>query len=192
MDTEITAPEEKKPQNGSLLHDIFDFTEMLALAVCAVFLLFTMLARLSVVEGTSMEKTLAEKDFLLISDLFYTPKAGDIVVIQSPKIDNGKAIVKRVIATEGQTVEIKSNRVYVDGIYLPELDGSLGYKTNFSNGYMWISEYGPLTVPEGKIFVLGDHRSVSMDSRYFGCVDTRAVLGKVYLRLFPFSGFGTV
>ena len=188
--------ETKKPKDRLTAKDVYDLIELFVLAIGVIMLIFTLLCRISFVQGGSMEKTLFENDVLLVSDLFYTPTAGDIVVIQEPGVDDGKAIVKRIIATEGQTVEIKTDGVYVDGKKLDETDGSLGYTVDFS--YPWGNsydyQYAPKTVTlgEGQLFVMGDHRSVSLDSRMFGPIDARCVIGKVYFRILPFSSLGTV
>lgn len=195
----------EEPNQNSLLKkiadNVLDFAELFVIAATAVLLLFTLIVRPSVVEGQSMQNTLQPNDRLLISAMFYVPKNGDIVVLQSPEVDEGKAIIKRIIATGGQTVRITEEGVYVynadgTGGKLEEEDGSLGYTVDFYNPYTGKNDrnYTDLTVqvPEGQLFVMGDHRSLSLDSRYFGCVDERCVVGHVLLRLAPFSAFGTV
>ncbi|MBQ8908098.1 MAG: signal peptidase I [Clostridia bacterium] len=192
--------ENQSPKQGEtaerrkLLGDIYDFIELFAIAATVILLIFCFLTRLSVVEGDSMQNTLQENDKLLISGLFYTPDNGDVVVIQSPKVNGGLAIVKRVIATAGQTVRVEADgTVYVfdadgSGGVLDEASGALGYTVYYTPG-LPINPYEKieLTVPEGKVFVLGDHRNYSYDSRAFGCVDTATILGRVYFRILPFS-----
>ena len=186
---------EQKP-NKDYLKSLFDFVEIFALAACAILLVFTFLTRLTVVEGGSMDLTLKEGERLLISDLFYTPMQGDIVVIQSTELPgelSGKAIVKRIIATEGQTVEIKEDGVYVfnpdgSGGKLNESDGSLGYTVI----PCYYTPMTPITVAKGEVFVMGDNRPISLDSRSFGTVDARAIIGKAYFRLAPISVFGVI
>ena len=195
MENKQTEQTETAAQHRELFKNIFDFVEMFAIAACAILLVFTFVTRLTIVDGGSMDTTLAEGQRLLISDLFYTPEAGDIVVIQSNELPGdlkGKAIVKRIIATEGQTVSIKSDGVYVfnadgSGGKLSELDGSLGY-TVVPHVYTPYT----ITVGEGEIFVMGDNRPISLDSRFFGCVDARSVIGKAYFRISPLSDFGTI
>lgn len=172
------------------LKNLFDFVEMFAIAACVILLIFTFFTHLTVVEGSSMDYTLENGQRLLISDLFYSPKRGDVVVIQSNELTGelaGKAIVKRVIATEGDSVVINWDGVYVNGEKLEELDGSLGYT-------VVPCTYAPynVTVGEGEVFVMGDNRPISLDSRAFGCVDARAIIGKVYFRISPISKFGTI
>lgn len=184
LNTEQTTDAPKKEP----LREIFSTIEMLAFAAAAILLIFSFVARITVVEGGSMEETLLGGDRLIVSDLFYTPERGDIVIIHSPRVNGGEAIVKRIIAVEGDTIEIKADGVYVNGEKLNETDGSLGYTID-SYSYQ---PKAPQTIEKDKVFVMGDHRSVSLDSRSFGQVDESAVIGKVLLRIFPLSSFGTV
>ena len=175
------------------LHGMYDFIEMFALAVSLILLIFTLVARISVVEGGSMEPTLHGGDRVVISNLFYSPSQGDIVIIHSPNVDDGIPIIKRVIATEKQTVMIRMDGIYVynadgTGGKLEETDGSLGYTVDFSStadpeGLFYTYQELTVVVPEGHVFVLGDHRSVSLDSRSFGTVDNRTIVGRVLLHL---------
>ena len=191
IDREIE--ERKKEKLQKLPHSIFDAVELIAITLAVLLLVTSFLFRLSVVSGGSMSHTLEGGDRLLISDLLYTPKNGDIVVLQMPdeiterysQLEKGEAIIKRVIAVGGQTVEIKDSVVYVDGQALREpyvLLDDMDSKANMK----------PITVSDGCVFVLGDHRSNSLDSRYFGEVDADIIIGKVLLRLMPFSSFGSV
>lgn len=185
--------------------DIFDFLEMLAVAACAIVLLFSFVARLSSVEGTSMVGTLDDGDKLVVSNLFYEPERGDIIVFQD--VDNQyhkSAIVKRVIAVGGQTVTLRYTpsgalntlTVLVDGVAIDEpyrYYDPLQFKPQAHSG-----EYS-YTVPEGHLFVMGDNTYISDDSRgSFGFVDEDKVLGRVVLRLCGdnlsslFTKFGSV
>ncbi len=150
----------------------------------AILLAFLLMFRVIVVSGSSMFSTLWDGDYLLLlSNTFYQdPQPGDIVVISKKSFDNGAPIVKRVIATEGQTVDIDfdTGTVYVDGTALQE--DYIHNLTQLSEGVVF-----PLTVADGCIFVLGDNRAVSRDSRdpQIGQIDTREVLGKALLLMLP-------
>ncbi len=154
-------------------------------SIMAVFvLMFTFVVRIIVVSGPSMENTLINGDLILVWSLGYTPQQGDIVVLTQERYQED-SIVKRVIATEGQTVDIDyySAVVYVDGKPLVE---------PYTKERMMVPSYGEglnhVTVPEGCIFVMGDNRNNSADSRYpdIGIVDTRCVIGHGLVVLFPF------
>lgn len=169
--------------------EIYDWIQCLAKALIICVILFVFFIRIIDVSGTSMYPTLNNGDKMLVSDLFYTPKVGDIVVFKSDTYDPDKALVKRVIATEGQEINIDFDRgiVYVDGVaieedYISELTTT---KLDF---------IGPKTVPEGCVFVMGDNRNMSTDSRKaeIGMVDNRLILGRVYCVLFPLSELGWV
>ena len=165
---------------------LFDFVEMLVLTVVAVLLIATFLVRHTLVQGRSMENTLLDGQHLLISDVNYQPKNGDVIVFVPLNQENRSTpFIKRVIAVEGQTVEIRSGVVLVDGLSLPEEYLSLSKGRSY---------YPETVVPEGYVFVLGDNRTNSHDSREddVGMVDVRSILGKVVCRVWPLSTIGTV
>ena len=170
----------KEKRNNYLLSYLHDFVFLIA----GVLLVFSLLFRIIVVSGPSMKNTLVDGDWLLLlNNVFYSePKKGDIVVISKKAYDNGTPIIKRVIATEGQTVDIDfiNGIVYVDGIALEE--EYVNTPTNLKEGVDF-----PLTVNKGCVFVLGDNRNESKDSRSpeIGLVDKREVLGKAFLLVFP-------
>ena len=147
-------------------------------------LVYILCFRVVIVVGNSMFDTLVDGDYLvLISNVFYTePKHGDIIVASKDSFRNGECIVKRVIATEGQEVDIDFEKgiVYVDGEALQE-----DYIYSETKLYEGISF--PLTVSEGCLFVLGDNRMDSKDSRSpeIGLIDMREVLGKAVFLLYP-------
>ena len=168
-------------QNVALyLHDMI-FMLVIVMAVLMLFL------RVIVVDGPSMENTLLNGDYmLLVGNMFYKdPSYGDIVVVSKQAYDNGKPIVKRVIATEGQTVDIDFNEgiVYVDGVALDEPYTKT--LTTLREG----SDF-PQVVEKGNVFVMGDNRNNSKDSRstQIGQVDKREVLGKVIFLMYPGTG----
>ena len=160
---------------------------IVALAICVVLFLF--FVRVIDVKGTSMVPTLQNADKILVSGLFYKPKAGDIVVFKKDQYNPNKALVKRVIATEGQTInmDFENGVVYVDGEPIEEdyINDLTKTKLDF---------IGPQTVPEGCVFCMGDNRNMSTDSRKreIGMIDSRLILGKVYMVIFPIDSFGSV
>ena len=165
---------------------LFDFVEMLVLTVVAVLLIATFLVRHTLVQGGSMNNTLQNGQHLLISDVNYEPKNGDVIVFVPLNQDNRSTpFIKRVIAVAGQTVEIRSGVVLVDGLAQSEEYLSL------SKGH---SSYPETTVPEGYVFVLGDNRTNSHDSREddVGMIDVRSILGKVVFRVWPVSTIGQI
>lgn len=149
-----------------------------------VLVLFLVFFRIIVVSGPSMKRTLLDGDYLLLySNLFYhQPQRGDVVVVSKQSYDNGKPIVKRVIATEGQIVDMDFDNgiVYVDGLPLEE--DYINTPTNLDEGQIF-----PQIVEEGCVFVMGDNRNHSKDSRSteIGQVDKREILGRVALLLLP-------
>lgn len=192
MEDDAMASFEKK-QNGeekpgfskSLVMYLHDLCWMLAV----VMILFLIFFRIIVVSGPSMKMTLLDGDYLLlISNLFYRePEKGDVVVVSKQEYDNGKPIVKRVIATEGQIVDMDfaNGIVYVDGLPLEE--DYINTPTNLDEGSVF-----PQIVEEDHVFVMGDNRNNSKDSRSLeiGQVDKREVLGKVALLMVPGTDHG--
>ena len=177
--------ERKEKRNGeTFLTYVHDVAYLLA----GLVLIFLLLFRVVIVSGTSMNNTLLNGDYLLVlSNTFYREhNCGDIIVASKQSFDNGAPIVKRVIATEGQVVDIdfKAGIVYVDGVALEEPYTLT--PTNTQEGIKF-----PLTVEEGCLFVMGDNRNGSKDSRHpeIGLIDEREVLGKVFFLFFPGTNY---
>lgn len=164
--------------------EIYDWIHCLSIALIICVVIFAFFVRLIDVRGTSMNPTLNNGDKMLVSGLFYSPKAGDVVVFKKDEYDPERALVKRVIATEGQVINIDFDNgiVYVDGEAIQE-DYIMEPTTNK------IDFIGPQTVPEGCVFVMGDNRNASTDSRKteIGMVDSRLILGKAYFVVYPLS-----
>jgi len=188
---EQAAPEGNGEQPGAKLRreasdgrDLYLNMRVLVVMMAAFVLLFTFVVRIIVVSGPSMENTLFGGDLILVWSLGYTPEQGDVVVLTQESYQED-SIVKRVIATEGQRVDVDygANAVYVDGVALEE---------GYIKEQMFVPHFGEginhVTVPEGCIFVMGDNRNNSADSRYpdIGIVDTRCVIGHGLVVLFPF------
>lgn len=162
---------------------LFEWLELFVWVIGITLLIFSVFLRVAVVDGDSMQSTLHNGDTLLLSNFGYTPKKGDIIVFQVAGSDHSHPVVKRVIATEGDTVDID-----FDGWTVSVNDNVIeeSYVTKADTAMERGNIAFPLTVPKGCVFVLGDNRNASWDSRYsaVGCVDTRAILGKVLIR-FP-------
>lgn len=175
------TPEQAKKEHSRWVK-IYDLGGSIVTALLLIFIIFTFVCRPASVVGSSMEPTLKEGDWLLT-----VPKSeyayGDIVIITQPNKFN-EPIVKRIIATEGQTVDINfvSGQVFVDGV---ELDEPYIAELTRRSGDVTF----PLTVPDGKVFVMGDNRMHSSDSRTtdIGFIDTRYILGKATVRVLPFG-----
>lgn len=171
---------------------IFEWLEIFIVSVAAVFILFSFVARIAVVEGNSMYPTLSNNDKLLVRQIFYTPKQGDIIVCQSVKYGLDKPLVKRIIATEGQTVRLDREnwKIYVNGFPLDEPYIVVG------EGMMvdWQYETDEIVIPKGHVFVMGDNRNNSLDSRFYnvGMIDERYIIGQVVYRFLPFDVLGPV
>lgn len=177
---------EEQSFERSLVQYLHDVIGMLSV----IMVLFLVFFRIIVVSGPSMKQTLLDGDYLLLTgSLFYRePQKGDVVVLSKQSYDDGKPIVKRVIATEGQIVDMdfENGIVYVDGLPLEE--DYTNTLTNLDEGAIF-----PQIVEEGCVFVMGDNRNNSKDSRSLeiGQVDKREILGKVSLILFPGTDGGS-
>ncbi len=200
VDTEFVdslpdAPETE--EKDTLACQVIEWVEVVAIAIIAVVIIFSLLFRVATISGDSMMNTLIHNDKVIITNLGYEAKQGDIVVI-SRNAENSldaqtlanEPIIKRVIAVGGQTVNIDFQQgiVYVDGVALEE---NYIRTPTVDKGDVQF----PLYIPEGSIFVLGDNRAKSLDSRYSqigngGIIDERYVLGHAVFRLFPFDKIG--
>ena len=179
--------QEKQTAKG---RDLYEWVQSLVGSVLVVVAIFTFVIRMMGVDGHSMLNTLQHGDRLLVvnSMLYHDYKYGDIVILRKNGVFDDDPIVKRVIAVEGQTVDIDfaEGIVYVDGEALEE--DYIREPTYTAEG----TEF-PLTVPEGSIFVMGDNRNGSSDSRDYrlGTVDTRYVIGKAAFLIFPGPDYET-
>lgn len=183
---------EKKKVEGRFSSELFGWGESLMTVLIFFVVVFTFFVRLIGVDGSSMYPTLQDRNIMLVSNLFYTPEKGDIVVLNKQGFWNDQPIVKRVIATGGDTIDIDevTGDVIVNGEVLDEPYIAEKINTLEKMGDLTY----PQTVPEGCLFVMGDNRNGSTDSRWsdLGMVDERYVLGHVLSVVFPFSSFGSV
>lgn len=186
-DTAAKAAANRTRKDTSLGYELYLNVRTLVFVLAALILVFTFVVRIIVVSGSSMENTLQDGDSMLVWCLGYEPKQGDVVVLTQRSYQND-SLVKRVIATEGQRVDInyETGTVYVDGTALEE---------DYIKEAMRVPSYGEglnhVTVPEGCIFVMGDNRNDSADSRYpsIGIIDNRSVIGRAVMVVFPFPDF---
>ena len=192
-----SAEQSQRSESGSAIGSALEWLEMFVICFAVVLIAVTFVARHSPVIGNSMRDTLHDGDIVIVHEIFYKPAAGDIIVAQSVPLGYDEPIVKRVIATGGQTVDIdfKTWSVYVDGEKIDEPYIESMRESEYSGLPMNHKDISfPLEVPEGYLFVMGDNRNGSMDSRdsRVGLIDERMVIGHVLFRLFPFDAFGTV
>ena len=172
-----------------ITEEIFSWVESLVFAVVILVVVNSFLFRTTVVDGKSMEPTLHDKEYLIVSKLFYNePKKGDIITFYSAHYWN-EVLVKRVIANEGDILDIDRDTGNVS------INGQTINEPYISERIRYIEDVDmPYTVPEGCVFVMGDNRNHSTDSRSttVGPVKYESIIGKVLLRVFPFNKIGAV
>jgi signal peptidase I len=179
----VTAPEIRLTSPGIHLaqvkEELVAWVKTLVSAAVYAVLIVTFVMQVARVEGQSMAPTLEDQDRLIVNKLVYRiadPRRGDIVMLYYP-LNPDKSFVKRVIAEEGDTVRIVDGRVFVNDIPLKDDYVSSEYRSH--------DDWGPQVIPEGYYFVMGDHRNNSSDSRHWGMVPKRYIIGKVQLRWWP-------
>lgn len=167
---------------------IIDWFESIAIALTLVIVVFVFCIRIVIVFGPSMQNTLLNNDRVAVQSFLYTPKRGDVIVIDS-YTKYGKTLVKRIIAIEGDTIKINgtTGEVFVNDEILAE---------NYISSPTAIENEGEIsiTMPTGTVFVMGDNRAQSLDSRsnQIGLIDYRNILGKVLFRIYPFYSIGVI
>lgn len=180
-------------ERSRVMKEVIDWLTHIGLAIVVTLLIVNFIGQFTIVQGNSMLPTLENNDILIIEKLtqqFGQFKQGDIVVVRIPEfLDDGKTYaVKRIAATQGQSITIQDGKVTVDGVQLqePYINGD---ETQATKGL-----HDDLTIPDGTIYLLGDNRlpGESKDSRTFGPIDMKRIAGRVVFKLFPFRGFGPV
>ncbi len=188
----------KIKETKSVWAEAYEWIDSIVLTVMILLLVFTFLFRQVKIDGDSMYPTLQNGERVIISDVFYTPEYGDIIVISSEVYGN-VPIIKRVIATEGQWIDIEGGNVYVGEDRLnmykvsDEFVGDVYTEEVVAGGLLGYYEY-PIQVPQNHVFVLGDNRNVSLDSRteIVGLIDCRQILGKALYRVYPIEKIGSL
>ena len=175
-DARVASP---SPRVAQVKEELVAWVKTLMSAAVYAVLIVTFLFQVARVEGQSMAPTLEDQDRLIVNKLVYRigePRRGDIVMLYYP-LNPEKSFVKRVIAEEGDTVRIVDGRVYVNDIPLKDDYVASEYRSH--------DDWGPQVIPEGYYFVMGDHRNNSSDSRHWGLVPKKYIIGKVQLRWWP-------
>lgn len=177
-----------EPLDNSGVAGVYDILRSVFISASILILIITFVFTMVIVDGRSMQHTLESGDKIIVTKMGYQPKDGDVIVVGKSEDGYSKPIVKRVIATEGQTLKIdfENQQVIVDGKVLDE--------PYISSETIEGTAEIPEVIPEGYVFVMGDNRYISMDSRYkdIGLVNVDDIVGKAVFVLFPFDRFGFI
>lgn len=183
------APQPAKPK-GSALRSVLSIVLTIAAILAASYLIRTFVFQSYEIPSASMEETIMTGDLVIgekVSYHFSSPEAGQIVTFDDPEIPS-RILIKRIIATEGQTVDLRDGNVYIDGQrqFEPYTDGKPSYPLPNSKADITY----PYTVPAGHVWVMGDNRTNSQDSRYFGAIPVSSIGSKAVLVYWPIDRFG--
>lgn len=177
-----------EPLDNSGVAGVYDILRSVFISASILILIITFVFTMVIVDGRSMQHTLESGDKIIVTKMGYQPKDGDVIVVGKSEEGYSKPIVKRVIAIEGQTLKIdfENQQVIVDGKVLDE--------PYISSETIEGTAEIPEVIPEGYVFVMGDNRYISMDSRYkdIGLVNVDDIVGKAVFVLFPFDRFGFI
>ena len=189
--------EEKKEKKGGWKKELFEWVQAIVIAVVVAFVLKNYVLTLVKVQGESMEPTLQNADRIYVNRFMYEPKKGDIVIFR-PESDPKRPYVKRIIATEGDTlyIDFELGEVYLNGELLDEpyiLEPTHRYDSYITSlieqgNY---SKDNPIVIEEGKVFVMGDNRNNSEDSRALGQIPVEDIMGHACFRFWPLDNFET-
>jgi signal peptidase I len=183
----------KKRRSPRILREVIELLIIIAIAVIITTLLRLFVINQYEIPSGSMESTIEIGDRLYVEKVSYyfaEPERGDIVTFDDP-IEEGRVLIKRCIAVGGQTVDLRDGKVVVDGIILNE-PYTLDKPSLPLEPMREVRIKYPYTVPQGSIWVMGDNRTNSLDSRYFGPVSEEDITGKALFRFLPFDRFGAI
>ncbi|GAB7388119.1 signal peptidase I [Bacillaceae bacterium] len=191
MDAMTTKPTEDPKNEGTkkVKNEIWEWVKALAIAIVLAFIIRTFLFAPFVVDGTSMMPTLHDGERLIVNKLIYLlgePERGNIIVF---KATEDRDYIKRVIAVGGETVEMKDDQLYINGKPVDEPYLEEYKKQAHAEGRLLTNDFGPVKVPEGEIFVMGDNRENSKDSRVIGTIPLEKVIGRADVVFWPLSDF---
>ena len=198
---EIESPDEildGKNEKMDIKKEIFEWVKSIAIALVIAFLLRNYVLTLAKVDGESMEPSLQHADRLYVNKVMYTPKKGDVVIFE-PGSAQGKAYIKRVIATEGDTIfidfktgEVFVNDVLIDEPYIKEPTHLLGSYIRYLIDTDSYSKDKPIKLEEGYFWAMGDNRNASKDSRELGPIPEHELVGHALFRFWPITNMGTL
>lgn len=194
----VTEVSEPQVQKIDYKKEIFEWVKAIVVALVIAFLLRNYVLTLAKVDGQSMEPTLQHADRLYVNKVAYTPEKGDVVIFE-PASDPGRPYIKRVIATEGDTVyidfatgEVFVNDVLLDEPYISEPTHLVGSYINFLMAMGAYSKEHPIEIEPGYFWAMGDNRNASKDSREIGQIPVSELIGHAVFRFWPLNNMGTV
>ncbi len=195
---EVVSYDPKESIGKTILSNVFDIVEVFSHSIALMVLVFLFVVKFVTVEGTSLVSTLQDDDKLIIYNLFYTPETDDVIVINYK--ERNELLVKRVIGTEGDTVKIDFDtwEIWVNGEYLEQpyllKNPECGREEMKKGDLVDVDDENCITftVEKDKVFVLGDNRNHSSDSRVFGQLDENEIMGKVIFRVQPIESAGVI
>jgi len=167
---------------NKVLREVVDWVVIIVIAIGASYALRKWVIQPYRIQMSSMETTVFPNDLVMVDKMsyrFHQPHRGDVIIFWPPGITTGDPYIKRVIGLPGETVEARDGKVYVNGKAAEE---------TYLHGYV-MTDFGPTLVPQGQLFLMGDNRAVSLDSRSFGTVSLQSVIGRAMFAYWPLKHF---